>query len=132
MADHNPNRRPSPLELERYLLGELPAERMEAIRQLEAADADLGEQLRSMRADTEALFIKLPPKRAAVEIEKRAGVGPAVRKRGSWLTWAAPLVATAVVMFVALPPRKAVCRQWRVRRGSLFGRAIDSAWSTPC
>ena len=103
MADPTPESRPNVLELERYLLGELSPERAAALEALEASDPDFGEQVRLMRADDAAARLQYPPKRLAAEIEARAGVTPGTRKKGSWLSWAAPLAATAVVMYVALP-----------------------------
>lgn len=103
MADPTPAPIPNALDLERYLLGELSDERAAALQALEAADPAFREQVRLMRADDEAARLQHPPKRVAAEIEARAGVTPGTRAKGSWLSWAAPLAATAVVMYIALP-----------------------------
>lgn len=108
MAEQPHSGRVSPLELERYLLGELSADRMAALKERESSDPDFKEQVRLLRVSNQSILFSHPPARMAAAIEERVGTGAAVRNRGGWGLWAAPLVATAVVMYVALPPDRPV------------------------
>jgi len=85
----------SDLLLERFALGELPAERLAAVQALVDADPSLQDRLRDLQNDDRAIRIQHPPRVMAAAIRKRAGVA-APKKRSPWV-FAAPVLAMAAV-----------------------------------
>lgn len=99
-------RRPLPdWILERYRLGELPAEELEEVRRALADDADARERLEALDASDRRLLEAHPPGPAVGAIRRRAqGSRAAGRARlPRWLVLV-PALATALVVFVASRP----------------------------
>lgn len=92
----------SDLLLERFALGELPADRLASVQALVDADPRLQARLRDLQNDSRATLLQHPPRRVAAEVRARAGVA-APRKR-SPLVWAVPglVVAAAALLAVQL------------------------------
>lgn len=83
-------------QLERYALGELPPERLAAIRARLATDPELAARLDALRADDAAFLAAWPPRRVVPGLEARA----AARPGGRPLVWLAPVLAVAAVVVV--------------------------------
>jgi len=98
-----PPRRPSDLEVERWRLGELDAERAERVR---AALEVLGDpRAASTEAEDAALFERISPERFAREVSRRARVDESresdtARQDGSRLQWMFVPVAVAAVLLL--------------------------------
>jgi hypothetical protein len=61
-------------KLERYLLGELPAEEIEGIRTIESARGDIWERAEALRADNAVILERYPPEAMGRKIEKASAV----------------------------------------------------------
>jgi len=90
--------------LERYALGELPADRLDALRMQIEADPALSARLRDLRNHNRAVLLQHPPRIVAREVERRAGVRPARKSRSAgW--FAAPAIAMAAVALFFVGPQ---------------------------
>ena len=74
--------------LERYALGELPAEQRDALRQRIDADPTLAARLRDLRNHSQAVLMQHPPGLVAAQIRQRAGLQPSRTQHKAW--WLAP------------------------------------------
>lgn len=89
-------------QLERYALGELPPERLAAIRARLDTDPALAARLAALRADDQAFLGAWPPARVVPGLEARS----AARESGAawWrLGWIVPALAMAAVFVVTRP-----------------------------
>lgn len=83
------------LVLERYLLGELPAERAAEVKRRLAEDPAEAERLEELRRDNAATLIQHPPRQVAEQIRRRAG-RPSRSSPRTWMFVLTPaLAATA-------------------------------------
>jgi anti-sigma factor RsiW len=114
--------------LERYVLGELPPGKLDAVRAQLASDEGARARLEKLDASGQALFARCPPEQAVAEIEHRLARAPrpaepllAVRER-PWLLAAPALAAAAAValMVVRSSPAPSIDA-----RGGAVGALID-------
>ncbi|HJP34074.1 MAG TPA: hypothetical protein QGF95_26295 [Candidatus Latescibacteria bacterium] len=99
--------RPTPVpmwKLERFVLGELPAEELALLRDRVEADADLCRQVETLRQGDADVRLQYPaPWMARQILARAAGVAPA-RSRWKQIRWSlAPVAAVALLAIVALP-----------------------------
>ncbi len=81
--------------LERYALGELPPERLAAIRARLETDPELAARLASLRADDAAFLAAWPPRRVVPGLEARVA-----STRGWRPIWLVPALAAAAALVV--------------------------------
>ena len=95
----------SDFRLERYLLGELPAAELDALRQRIESDSGLGERLAALERSNEELHQRFPPEWMAGQIKlkmQRTGLRRAQRQRSGYRLWAVP-AAALILAVVAVP-----------------------------
>lgn len=84
-------------KLERYLLGELPADQLEAIRQQEKTDALLRERLEALRRSNDELLEKYP----AAWMARQMKPARAQTKMVGMSKWLAPAIMAAAALVMA-------------------------------
>jgi len=89
--------------LERYALGELPQERMDAVRQALAADPDGADRLAALERSNAEILKALPPRVVAVSVKARAAQASARTSR-SWFAGFGMVAAAALALFVIQGP----------------------------
>ncbi len=94
--------RPSDLLLERYLLGELPADQQRALDRLLATDAELQARLEALRGSNRDVLAAYPVGWMARQIRRRAAAAP---RRVAWprlalRLWLIPAAAAAALAVV--------------------------------
>jgi anti-sigma factor RsiW len=89
-----PAEKVNPLLLERFVLGELPADQLAAMRARVEGDPELQAAVAEIEADNRAVLIAHPP--AAVAEAVRQRVGKPVKKSAPWL-WLVPAVGMAAL-----------------------------------
>ncbi len=82
--------------LERYALGELPADRLDALRMQIEADPTLAARLRDLQNHNRAVLLQHPPRIVAHEVSRRVGMPPTRTRRSA--KWAAVPAFAAVAM----------------------------------
>lgn len=93
-------------KLERYALGELPADELHRLRQRLESDADLRRQVEALRAGDAEVRGQYPTDWMARQIRARAQRAEPARGELSWNRWLgflAPAAAVALLAVVALP-----------------------------
>ncbi|HEX6736822.1 MAG TPA: ActD-like protein [Vicinamibacteria bacterium] len=88
-------------QLERYLLGELPAREMESLRAALQEDPGLRARLAALERSSAELLARHPPRPLAAAIAERAA-RTAVRPRPAWLRPALEAAAGAAALVVGL------------------------------
>lgn len=91
-------------QLERLLLGELPAPQATALRERLQTDEEARDRLAALERDSAAFAFTHPAEKGRAEIERRAGVRRRQRARAVLFS-AAPLVAAAAALVLVLLPR---------------------------
>ena len=103
-------------KLERYLTGDLPAEEMREIREMEAADEIFANRVKMLREDNAAIlkrlpFEKLSEKIAAMPGRSNAGAGNMVRVNFKLVKFAAAAALVLAVMTVAVFSQRSLSEQ---------------------
>ena len=103
-------------KLEKYLTGDLPAEEMREIREMEAADEIFANRVKMLREDNAAIlkrlpFEKLSEKIAAMPGRSNAGAGNMVRVNFKLVKFAAAAALVLAVMTVAVFSQRSLSEQ---------------------
>lgn len=95
------------IDIERYLLGELPSDRAAALEKVFDADPEAREKLRVLEAENAAILDAYPPHLMAVQIREKAEkaeVGTGARRRVWVPVLSATVAAAAAVLAVLVLP----------------------------
>lgn len=109
--------------IERYRLGELPADELAAIRARSKRDPELSARLKALDEDDDRILATYSPARIGAEVNRRLVPEPANRP---WLQIAGPVVlvaAAALLGFAVLPERVAAPAVETLETTRIKGRA---------
>ena len=103
-------------KLEKYLTGDLPAEEMREIREMEATDEIFANRVKMLREDNAAILKKLPFEKLSEKIammpgRSNAGAGNTVRVNFKLVKLAAAAALVLAVMTVALFSQRSLSEQ---------------------
>jgi len=90
--------------LERYALGELPQERMDAVRRALAAEPDGAERLAALERSNASILEALPPRVVAAAVNARAENAASGATSRGWFTGLGMVAAAALALFVIRGP----------------------------
>ena len=115
-------------KLEKYLTGDLPAEEMREIREMEAADEIFANRVKMLREDNAAIlkrlpFEKLSEKIAAMPGRSNAGAGNMVRVNFKLVKFAAAAALVLAVMTVAVFSQRSISQDG----GTVLANRADGA-----
>lgn len=115
-------------KLEKYLTGDLPAEEMREIREMEATDEIFAGRVKMLREDNAAILKKLPFEKLSEKIatmpgRSNAGAGNTVRVNFKLVKFAAAAALVLAVMTVAVFSQRSISQEG----GTVLANRADGA-----